>query len=82
MVNVIVRPNVYEQHRRAIRGEPLLWVRGTLAKDDGTVNLLAEDVKGLGLHEMRTSDDPTHPESPYEFLKRFRSVAPGSKDWG
>jgi error-prone DNA polymerase len=96
MVNVIVRPDVYERYRTAIRGEPLLWVRGKLAKDDGTVNLLAEDVKGLGLHgmrdagcEMRISDDPTHPasrishpESPYEFLKRFRSVAPGSKDWG
>src|SRR6266571_213797 len=43
MVNVIVRPDVYEVHRAAIRGEPLLWVRGKLAKDDGTVNVLAEE---------------------------------------
>src|SRR2546426_12818359 len=39
MVNVIVRPDVYLKHRTAIRGEPLLWVRGKLAKDDGTVNV-------------------------------------------
>src|SRR5207247_785016 len=47
MVNVIVRPDVYQRHRPAIRSEPLLWVRGKLAKDDGTVNLLAEEVRGL-----------------------------------
>ncbi|OLD01316.1 MAG: error-prone DNA polymerase [Gemmatimonadetes bacterium 13_1_40CM_3_69_22] len=45
MVNVIVRPDVYLKHRTAIRGEPLLWVRGKLAKDDGTVNVLAEAVQ-------------------------------------
>ncbi len=94
MVNVIVRPNVYEQHRAAIRGEPLLWVRGTLAKDDGTVNVIAEQAEGLRLHGMRDAGcemrppttDPAsripHPDSPYAFLQRFRSVAPGSKDWG
>ena len=71
MVNVIVRPDVYERHRTAVRGEPLLWVRGKLAKDDGTVNVLAEEAKGLRL------DD-----SPYAFLKTFRRLAPESKDWG
>src|SRR5437879_8978188 len=40
MVNVIVRPDVYERYRSAIRGEPLLWVRGKLAKDDGTGNVI------------------------------------------
>jgi error-prone DNA polymerase len=84
MVNVIVRPDVYERHRTAVRGEPLLWVRGKLAKDDGTVNVLAEEAKGL-----RLSDDPATPHSalhtphsPYEFLKTFRRLAPESKDWG
>src|SRR5881398_3587418 len=47
MVNVIVRPDVYREHRTAIRGEPLLWVRGKLAKDDGTVNVIAEEARGL-----------------------------------
>src|SRR2546426_1185814 len=94
MVNVIVRPDVYERHRSAVRGEPLLWVRGKLAKDDGTVNVLAEEARGLRLHGMRDAGSgmsphtthPTsripHPDSPYAFLKMFRRVAPESKDWG
>src|SRR5437879_12577750 len=52
MVNVIVRPDVYERHRAAIRGEPLLWVRGKIAKDDGPVNVLAEWARGLRLHGL------------------------------
>jgi len=47
MINVIVRPDVYERYRAAIRGEPLLWVAGKLAKDDGTVNVIAEEARGL-----------------------------------
>src|SRR3989454_11719587 len=50
MVNVIVRPDVYVEHRTGIRGEPLLWVRGKLAKDDGTVNVIAEEAKGLQIY--------------------------------
>jgi len=95
MVNVIVRPDVYERYRTAVRGEPLLWVRGKLAKDDGTVNVLAEEARGLrlsaefGVRSAESTDDPSTPHStlrtphsPYEFLKTFRRVAPESKDWG
>jgi error-prone DNA polymerase len=67
MSNVIVRPDVYERCRAAVRGEPFLWVHGTLAKDDGTVNVLAEEVEGLQCGA---------------FLKTMRRVAPDSKDWG
>src|SRR2546422_1050400 len=81
MVNVIVRPDVYERYRTAVRGESLLWVRGKLAKDDGTVNVLAEEAMGLRLDGMRESGIP-HLDSPYAFLKKFRSLAPESKDWG
>jgi error-prone DNA polymerase len=49
MSNVIVRPDVYERYRPTVRGEPFLWVHGTLAKDDGTVNVIAEEVEGLKL---------------------------------
>ena len=95
MVNVIVRPDVYERYRPAIRGEPLLWVRGKLAKDDGTVNVIAEEARGLrlsvecGVRSAESTDDPSTPHStlrtphsPYEFLKTFRRLAPESKDWG
>ena len=94
MVNVIVRPDVYERYRTAVRGEPLLWVRGKLAKDDGTVNVIAEEAMGLKLHGMRDAGSEmrphtthpasriSHPDSPYAFLKTFRRLAPESKDWG
>jgi len=67
MSNVIVRPDVYDRYRAAVRGEPFLWVHGTLAKDDGTVNVIAEEVEGLQCGP---------------FLKTMRRVAPDSKDWG
>jgi len=95
MVNVIVRPEVYERYRTAVRGEPLLWVRGKLAKDDGTVNVLAEEAQGLRLDGMRDAGSEmgtsgaadasriSPPASrPFAFLKSFRRVAPESKDWG
>jgi len=91
MVNVIVRPDVYERYRPAIRGEPLLWVRGKLAKDDGTVNVIAEHARGLrldgtgdgGRGTSSTAPSPvSRPSSPYLFLKSMRRVAPDSKDWG
>jgi len=81
MVNVIVRPDVYERYRTAVRGEPLLWVRGKLAKDDGTVNVLAEEAQGLRLDGMRDAGIEMG-GPPYSFLKTFRRVAPESKDWG
>jgi error-prone DNA polymerase len=95
MTNVIVHPDVYERDRLAIRGEPFLWVKGKLAKDDGTVNVIAEEVRGLG---VRRADGPTGrraetpPESelrsarppvrPSALLRSLRAVAPDSKDWG
>jgi len=91
MVNVIVRPDVYERYRPAIRGEPLLWVRGKLAKDDGTVNVIAEEAEGLKVGtrnaERGTNSDPDSsafplPHSAFDFLKSMRRVAPESKDWG
>ncbi|HKW40314.1 MAG TPA: error-prone DNA polymerase [Gemmatimonadales bacterium] len=84
MVNVIVRPDVYERFRTAIRGEPLLWVRGTLAKDDGTVNVIAEEARGLkvGTWNAERGTEDESDGSAFAFLKAFRRVAPDSKDWG
>ena len=91
MVNVIVRPDVYERFRAAIRGEPLLWVGGTLAKDDGTVNVLAEEARGLKVGTRNAGRGTAGgdngsafrlPRSAFAFLKSLRRVAPESKDWG
>ncbi len=82
MTNVIVRPDVYDRYRAAVRGEPFVLVTGKLAKDDGTVNVLAEKVEGLRLggaqHAAPLHDSPT----PLSFLRAMRRVAPDSKDWG
>ena len=46
--NLIIPPNVYEQHRAIIRGEPLLLARGKLERHDRNVNLLVASVESLG----------------------------------
>jgi len=82
MVNVIVRPDVYERHRSAIRGEPLLWVRGKLAKDDGTVNVIAEEAAGLKCGMRNVECGMEGQPDAFDFLRSMRRVAPESKDWG
>jgi len=93
MTNVIVRTDVYDRYRAAVRGEPFVLVTGKLAKDDGTVNVLAEKVEGLkldgsgdaGRGTSTVDADPSPvppPTSPFSFLRAMRRVAPDSKDWG
>jgi len=86
MTNVIVRTDVYDRYRAAVRGEPFVLVTGKLAKDDGTVNVLAEKVEGLQMRGVREvgSGNHTPPSSPhaFSFLRAMRRVAPDSKDWG
>jgi error-prone DNA polymerase len=84
MTNVIVRPDVYDRYRAAIRGEPFVLVRGKLAKDDGTVNVLAEEVRGLQCDIAPPPQPGPGPRtSPaFSFLRAMRRVAPDSKDWG
>jgi error-prone DNA polymerase len=44
LVNVIVRPDVYEKYRRTIRASSTLIVEGRLQKESGCVDLLAQRV--------------------------------------
>jgi error-prone DNA polymerase len=84
MVNAIVKPDVYARCRTPLRGEAFLWITGTLAKDDGTVNVLVEEVQGLQVGTGVRTDDSAFrtPHSEFAFLKSLRRVAPDSKDWG
>ena len=43
MVNVVVKPDLYQAHRELYRGEPLLAVRGVLERKARRVNLVAEE---------------------------------------
>ncbi len=46
-INVIVKPDVYERDRSAVRMEPFLNVRGRLQKDGATLNVIAHRVEAL-----------------------------------
>ncbi len=47
LINVIVRPPLYERRRSVIRTEPFLIVSGRLQLKDGTTNVLAGEVRPL-----------------------------------
>jgi error-prone DNA polymerase len=47
LMNVIVRPAVYESHRRVIRGSALLIFDGLVQRQDSVVNLVASQAKAL-----------------------------------
>ncbi|UCG86219.1 MAG: error-prone DNA polymerase, partial [Gemmatimonadota bacterium] len=82
MINAIARPDVYDRYRVTIRTEPVVWIIGKLAKDDGTLNVIAEKVHPLKLQSA--SSPPAFPSSrsPSSFLKQLRRTAPSSKNWG
>ena len=54
LVNVVVKPDLYERQRPLVRTEPLVMVRGELQRRDGTVNVLAESFRALS-----PADSPT-----------------------
>ncbi|HEY5426373.1 MAG TPA: OB-fold nucleic acid binding domain-containing protein, partial [Candidatus Tumulicola sp.] len=47
LVNVIVRPDVYERYRRTIRSASMLVIEGKLQKEAGCIDLLAHHVKAF-----------------------------------
>jgi error-prone DNA polymerase len=46
--NLIVPPQVYEQHRPIVRGEPLILAKGKLERHGRNVNLLVSELSSLG----------------------------------
>ncbi|MDA0328318.1 MAG: DNA polymerase III subunit alpha [Gemmatimonadetes bacterium] len=46
-INVIVKPDIYQRDRTAVRMEPFLVVRGRLQKDGATLNVIAHEVQSL-----------------------------------
>jgi error-prone DNA polymerase len=47
LVNVVIRPALYERDRSLIRGEMYLCVEGTVQQRSGTLNLIAERIAPL-----------------------------------
>ncbi|MPZ23830.1 MAG: hypothetical protein GEU28_09845 [Dehalococcoidia bacterium] len=57
LVNVVVKPDVYEAARAQIRMEPFLSVRGELQRKENTVNLIAERIVSLLIREKPLAPD-------------------------
>ena len=47
-INLIVPPQVYEEHRALVRGEPLVLARGTLERNGRNLNVLVRTLESLG----------------------------------
>jgi error-prone DNA polymerase len=52
MINVIIRPDVYERYRSVAREEPAVIVEGILQKQEGTINVLARKFWPLDLDKL------------------------------
>jgi error-prone DNA polymerase len=62
-INVIVKPDIYERDRSAVRLEPFLVVRGRLQKDGATMNVIASEVEGLRFAPGPPRSRPERPRS-------------------
>jgi error-prone DNA polymerase len=49
LVNVIVKPDLYEKQRVIVRGEPFVIAKGEVQRRDGVTNLMAESFLPLGV---------------------------------
>ena len=47
LINVILRPQVYDKYRQIARLEPVIIVEGTLQKHDGVVNIVAQQLRPI-----------------------------------
>jgi len=47
LVNVVVKPHLYERQRALVRAEAFLIVRGELQRREGTINVAAERFRPL-----------------------------------
>jgi error-prone DNA polymerase len=51
LVNVVVRPDLYEKQRLIVRGEPFLIVKGEVQRRDGVTNLIARSLVAIEVGE-------------------------------
>jgi error-prone DNA polymerase len=89
-VNVIVKPDVYEKCRTAVRMEPFLAVRGRLQKDGATLNVIAAEVQGLRVPGApvrrpglsRTNGANESDSASFRYLTALRQSPPGIRSFG
>jgi error-prone DNA polymerase len=93
LVNVVVRPDLYEVHRSTIRGEPYLCVEGTVQLHSGTLNVIARSVTpvshiAVGMaaqalpHAPERNNVPGNPHDARESVSAELALAtPASRDF-
>jgi error-prone DNA polymerase len=68
LINVILRPQVYDKYRQIARLEPVIIVEGTLQKHDGIVNIVAQQLRPIQ-HSHREKEPP--PLMPVSRVRNF-----------
>jgi error-prone DNA polymerase len=82
-INAIIRPEVYEECKGAIRLEPFLRVDGALQKDGATYNVLATSVQALRLEKAPIPSIPDVSDSDsFAYLDTLRHDPPPTMSWG
>jgi error-prone DNA polymerase len=91
VVNVVIRPDLYESQRSKIRGEPYLCIDGTVQLHSGTLNIIANSVTPLSQLTNTSEVLPKAPERNmipgYAHDKREQAsrelamAAPASRDF-
>jgi error-prone DNA polymerase len=56
-VNLILPPQVYEEHRGIVRGEPLLLARGRFERFDRNENVIVDEIETLGSLARRVASE-------------------------
>jgi error-prone DNA polymerase len=49
LANLIVRPNVFERYREALRNAPLLWIEGKVQREGYAISVLVERAAAIEL---------------------------------
>ena len=74
MVNVIIRPQIYERHRALLRSEPLLVAFGRLEHKGRNINVLATRLERAAV--------PTPTLQQVEETHRLRAAVPEGQHFG
>jgi error-prone DNA polymerase len=68
LINVILRPQVYDKYRQIARLEPVIIVEGTLQKHDGIVNIVAQQLRPI---KQSRSEKEMPPPMPVNRVRNF-----------
>jgi error-prone DNA polymerase len=51
LINLVIKPDIYQRVQRIVRGHSLLWVQGQVQRRDAVVSVLVQAIKPLELKQ-------------------------------